>query len=294
MNVSLAMTAALYGATCVNHVEVTSLLKGEDGRLCGAKVKDKVEEKDGKTAKEFVIRAKGIINATGPFCDAIRKMDDTSVQDIVAPSSGVHIILPGYFAPQNMGLIDPATSDGRVIFFLPWQGNTIAGTTDAPTAIKQNPVAGEEEIEWILKECKNYLSPDISVRRGDVLAAWSGIRPLVRDPKKAKTEGLVRNHLIDTSSSGLVTISGGKWTTYRQMAEEAVDDSIKEFKLQTKPVVDAPRISGTDVQDKGAKLDGSCSTHAVRLVGAHGYSKTLFINLIQHYGLETEVAKHLW
>lgn len=288
------MTAALYGATCVNHVEVTSLIKDANGKLAGARVKDRVEEKDGHTAKEFIIRAKGVVNATGPFCDAIRKMDDDSVQDIVAPSSGVHVILPGYYAPSNMGLIDPQTSDGRVIFFLPWQGNTIAGTTDAPTAIKQNPVAGEEEIQWILKECKNYLNPDINVRRGDVLAAWSGIRPLVRDPSKGKTEGLVRNHLIHTSDSGLVTISGGKWTTYRQMAEETVDESIKEFGLRTKPLTSVPRVSGTEAMDKGAKLDGSCSTHAVRLVGAHGYSKTLFINLIQHYGLETEVAKHLW
>jgi len=294
MNVSLAMTATLYGATCVNHVEVTSLIKDANGRLCGARLKDRIESKDGKDAKEFTIRAKGIVNATGPFCDAVRKMDDQTVQDIVAPSSGVHIILPGYYAPTNMGLIDPSTSDGRVLFVLPWQGNVIAGTTDAATDIKQNPIAGEEEIGWILKECKNYMSSDIDVRRGDVLAAWSGIRPLVRDPKKAKTEGLVRNHLLDVSHGGLVTISGGKWTTYRQMAEETVDESIKEFSLQTKPPAYIPRVSGTEVQDKGALLDGSCSTHAVRLVGAHGYSKTLFINLIQHYGLETEVAKHLW
>jgi glycerol-3-phosphate dehydrogenase len=294
MNVSLAMTAALYGATVVNHVEVTGLIKDANGRLAGATLIDRVEGKDGKTQKPFTIRAKGVVNATGPYCDAIRKMDDQTVQEIVAPSSGVHIILPGYYAPQGMGLIDPATSDGRVVFFLPWQGNVIAGTTDAPCDIKQNPIAGEEEISWILNECKNYLAPDIEVRRGDVLAAWSGIRPLVRDPKKSATEGLVRNHLLDTSPAGLLTISGGKWTTYRQMAEETVDDALKEFNLQTKPLTNTPRVSGTEAKDKGAKFDGSCSTHAVRLVGAHGFSKTLFINLIQHYGLETEVAKHLW
>ena len=109
-------------------------------------------------------------------------------KEIVAPSSGVHIILPGYYSPSKMGLIDPKTSDGRVIFFLPWQGNTIAGTTDAPTAISHNPVAGEEEINWILSEIRGYLAPDINVRRGDVLAAWSGIRPLVKDPKAQNTE----------------------------------------------------------------------------------------------------------
>ena len=293
MNVSLAMTAALYGSTVVNHIEVTGLEKDASGRLNGARVKDLVQEKNGKKPEEFTIRAKGIINATGPFTDSIRKMDDQKVDEIVAPSSGVHVILPGYYSPSNMGLIDPSTSDGRVIFFLPWQGNTIAGTTDAPTAISQNPIAGEEEINWILSEIRGYLAPDINVRRGDVLAAWSGIRPLVRDPKARNTESLVRNHLITVSDSGLLTCAGGKWTTYRQMAEESVDEAIKLYGLHPGPVVGAPRISGTEMIDDAAPLDGTCQTHQVRLIGAHGYSKTLFINLIQHFGVETDVAKHL-
>lgn len=293
MNVCLAMTGALYGATIVNHLEVTSLEKDANGKLCGARVKDLIDEKDGKTPQEFNIKAKGIINATGPFTDAIRKMDDQSVEEIVAPSSGVHVILPGYYSPSDMGLIDPSTSDGRVIFFLPWQGNTIAGTTDSACEIKKDPVAGEDEIDWILSEVSNYLSPEINVRRGDVLAAWSGIRPLVRDPKQAKSEGLVRNHLVTTSPSGLITISGGKWTTYRQMAEEAVDEGIKEFHLKTNPVPNPPLVSGVKGFHERLNLDGSCKTHNVRLVGAHGFSKTLFINIIQHFGVDTDVAKHL-
>ena len=293
MNVSLAMTAALYGCTIVNHLEVTALEKDASGRLCAAYVKDVVQEKDGMRARPFKVRAKGIINATGPFTDAIREMDDQKVDKIVAPSSGVHVILPGYYSPADMGLLDAKTSDGRVIFFLPWQGNTIAGTTDAPTNISQNPIAGEEEIEWILSEIRGYLASDINVRRGDVLAAWSGIRPLVKDPKAKNTESLVRNHLITVSDSGLLTCAGGKWTTYRQMAEEAVDAAIEVFGLNTKPVSNAPRVSGTEMVDDAAPLDGSCQTHQVRLLGAHGYSKTLFINLIQHFGVETEVATHL-
>jgi glycerol-3-phosphate dehydrogenase len=293
MNVSLAMTAALYGGTVVNHIEVTGLEKDANGKLCGARVKDLIQEKNGKKADEFVIRAKGVINATGPFTDSIRIMDDQNVKEIVAPSSGVHVVLPGYYSPQKMGLIDPKTSDGRVIFFLPWQGNTIAGTTDAPTTISQNPVAGEDEIDWILSEIRHYLSPDINVRRGDVLAAWSGIRPLVKDPNAKNTESLVRNHLINVSDSGLLTCAGGKWTTYRQMAEEAVDEAISQFKLQTKPYPNAPDVSGTEMVDDGARLDGTCQTHQVKLIGAHGFSKTLFINLIQHFGVETDVAKHL-
>ena len=293
MNVSIAMTAALYGATVVNYVEVTGLTKDANGRLTGATIKDKVKEINGKKADEFIVRAKGVINATGPFTDSIRKMDDPKVQEIVAPSSGVHVVLPGYYSPSNMGLIDPSTSDGRVIFFLPWQGNTIAGTTDAPTDITQNPIAGEEEINWILSEISGYLAPDISVRRGDVLAAWSGIRPLVRDPKAKRTEGLVRNHLITTSDSGLMTCAGGKWTTYREMSEQTVDEAIAEFKLLPTALTLVPRVSGTSIIDDMAVYDGTCQTHRVRLVGAHGYSKTLFINLIQHFGIETEVAKYL-
>ncbi|KAI4183735.1 MAG: hypothetical protein LQ348_004639 [Seirophora lacunosa] len=293
MNVSIAMTAALYGATVVNHLEVTGLEKDANGKLVGAKVKDRVQEKNGQTPQEFSIRAKGIINATGPFTDAVRKMDEPQVPDIVAPSSGVHVILPGYYSPSKMGLIDPKTSDGRVIFFLPWQGNTIAGTTDAATAISQNPIAGEEEINWILSEIQGYLSPDLNVRRGDVLAAWSGIRPLVKDPHSKNTESLVRNHLITVSDSGLLTCAGGKWTTYRQMAEEAVDEAIKRYSLRPGPLLQAPRVSGSEMIDDAAPLDGGCQTHQVRLVGAHGFSNTLFINLIQHFGLESIVAKHL-
>jgi glycerol-3-phosphate dehydrogenase len=295
MNVSIAATAALYGATVVNHMEVTSLTKDEAGRLNGAVVRDVIADKNGKPTAPITIRAKGVINATGPFCDSIRKMDDHTVQEIVAPSSGVHIVLPGYYSPQknSMGLIDPSTSDGRVIFFLPWQGNTIAGTTDAACNITQHPIAGEDEIGWILNEIKGYLSPDINVRRGDVLAAWSGIRPLVKDPKAKNTESLVRNHLVTVSPSGLLTCAGGKWTTYRQMAEDAVDEAIEQFTLQTRPLTTPTRISGTEKIDDAAPLDGRCQTHQVRLVGAHGFSKTLFINLIQHFGLETEVAKHL-
>ncbi|KAH9898619.1 FAD dependent oxidoreductase-domain-containing protein [Xylariomycetidae sp. FL2044] len=293
MNVSIGMTAAVYGATTVNHAEVTGLMKNASGKLCGATIKDRIPERNGQATEDITVKAKCIINCTGPFSDSIRKLDDQTCQEIVAPASGVHVILPGYYSPANMGLIDPSTSDGRVIFFLPWQGNTIAGTTDAPAKVTTNPLPDEESIQWILKEVSHYLSPDIKVRRGDVLAAWSGLRPLVRDPKAKNTESLVRNHLIDISDSGLITCAGGKWTTYRQMAEECVDAAVKEFGLPTKPFVDAPRVSGTEAVDDGAILDGSCQTHNVRLVGAHGFSKTLFINIIQHFGIETEVAKHL-
>ena len=171
-----------------------------------------------------------------------------------------------------MGLLDPATSDGRVIFFLPWQGTAIAGTTDSPSEVSQDPVPKEDEIQWILGEVRNYLSSDIKVRRGDVLSAWSGIRPLVRNPKSKGTEGLVRNHIIDISPTGLLTIAGGKWTTYRAMAAETVDAAIKEYDL---------------------KPTGPCVTEKLRLLGSHGWHKNLFVSLIQQFGLDTDVAQHL-
>jgi len=266
MNIALALTAIHHGAIMANHVEVTELVK-EGGKTRGAKCRDTL------TGETFTVRAKGVINATGPFTDALRKMDEgVSAQEIVAPSSGVHIILPGYYSPGKMGLIDPATTDGRVIFFLPWLGNTIAGTTDSPTEVTADPMPKEEEIKWILDEVRRYLSPDVKVRRGDVLAAWSGIRPLVKDPNNPTTEGLVRNHMINVSASEMVTIAGGKWTTYRAMAQETIDQAIKSWNLE--PL----RPSQTE---------------KTLLLGSHGWSKTMFIRLIQQYGLETEVAKHL-
>ncbi|KAJ3228066.1 mitochondrial glycerol-3-phosphate dehydrogenase [Chytriomyces hyalinus] len=279
MNVAIALTAVAHGAVVANHVEVVELVKkprtkffgkagfGKD-EICGAVVRDVL------TGKTWTVKAKGVINATGPFSDGLRKLDTGfTTQEIVAPSAGVHIILPNYFSPRNMGLIDPETSDGRVIFFLPWQGNTIAGTTDSPTTVSANPMPSEEDITWILDEVKNYLDPGIKVRRGDVLAAWSGIRPLVRDPAAKNTAALVRNHMINVSESGLLTIAGGKWTTYRAMAHETIDKAVEVF----------------DLGDKA----GPCVTERTILVGTAGWTPNMFIKLIQNFGIETEVAEHL-
>ncbi|KJA20150.1 hypothetical protein HYPSUDRAFT_43507 [Hypholoma sublateritium FD-334 SS-4] len=268
MNVALIMTAVKHGAVVANYCEVTKLLKDNDGKLNGASVKDNL------TGDEWTVRAKGIINATGPFTDALLTMDDPAHEPIVQPSSGIHITLPNYYSPRKMGLLDPATSDGRVIFFLPWQGNTIAGTTDTPARVSRDPVASEEDIRWVLDEVRSYLSPDIKVRRGDVLSAWSGLRPLVRDPSAEKTEGLVRNHMINVSKSGLLTIAGGKWTTYRAMAQETIDQAVETFGLEK-------------------RVTNGCITDTVRLVGSDGWSRNMFIGLIQTYGVETDVAKHL-
>jgi len=219
------------------------------------------------------VKAKSVINATGPFTDGIRQMDNPATDKICAPSTGVHVVMPGYFSPQNMGLLDPETSDGRIIFFLPWEGYTVAGTTDTACEPMDRPEATEKEIKFILDEIRNYLDCHIKVRRGDVLAAWSGIRPLVRDPAAKNSASLSRNHVIEVSGSGMVTIAGGKWTTYRKMAEDTID-----LVLLTTPDLSP---------------SSPCVTSSRLVEGAQGYHPNLSIVLSQKYGFDAEVSRHL-
>lgn len=268
MCLAIALTAARRGAMVANHVAVTSLVKDSDNNVCGANVKDQLD------GKEWTIKAKCVVNATGPHTDTIRLMDDPQAIKICAPSSGVHIVLPGYYSPQKMGLLDPNTRDGRVIFFLPWQKYTIAGTTDTECEPSFHPEPRESEIQFILREVRKYMAPQIEVRRSDVLAAWSGIRPLVRDPSKPDSQSIARNHVIEVSKSGLVTISGGKWSTYRAMSEHLVDRILKEhpdLKKKAKP----------------------CQTIGLKLEGGEDWTPTLYLQIVQEYGMEPEVAQNL-
>ncbi|QSL64545.1 hypothetical protein MERGE_001846 [Pneumocystis wakefieldiae] len=267
MNIGLILTSVLYGANVANYVEVFEFKKNGNGKICGVVVRDRL------TGDTWTIAAKGVINATGPFADILRSLDSSSTSKMLSLSSGTHIVLPGYYSPSNIGFINPNTSDGRVIFFLPWQGNILVGTTDSPTKISFDPVPKEEEISWILSEIKKYLNPKFIIKREDVLAAWSGIRPLVHKPGSKDTRSLVRSHIIDVSDSGLLTISGGKWTTYRLMAEDTIDRAIKEFNL--KP-------SST-----------KCLTQHVQLIGASGWSDTLYISLIREFGIDLDISKYL-
>ncbi|KAJ4286377.1 mitochondrial glycerol-3-phosphate dehydrogenase [Collariella sp. IMI 366227] len=289
MNVSLALTASLYGATVLNHVEVTALEKDANGKICGVKVRDVMVGDD--SAKEvFSVRAKGVINATGPFTDAIERMDDPSRPPIVAPASGAHIMLPGSLCPKGMGVLDAATSDGRVVFVLPWQGMTVAGTTDNSCAVEREPVARETDVAFILKEVNKLLEPKAALTRDDVLATWSGIRPLVKDPKAGNTESLVRSHLVTVSDSGLLTCAGGKWTTYRQMAEDAVDEAIEAFHLTLKHIT-LPDITGAGLP--GFATNGTCVTRFTPVLGSHGYSTQLPSQLTKVYGIDADIAQHL-
>lgn len=275
MNSSLAITAINHGATLLNYFEVNQLLKDDSGKIIGVKATDL------ETGEIHSIKSKAVINCTGPHVDNILQMDETvdgkppstpQPLKMVVPSSGVHIVLPEYYGPKKFGLLDPATSDGRVMFFLPWQGKILAGTTDTPLSIAPvNPVPTESEINDILKELQKYLT--FPVQRSDVLSAWSGIRPLVRDPSnKGSTENLVRSHLITVSDSNLVTLSGGKWTTYREMAEETVDTVVKKFNFtHAKP----------------------CQTNNLVLIGGENFTPSYPANLIHEYKIPLKLAAHL-
>lgn len=254
---ALATTAGAAGATVVNYARVTKLLKDPaSGRVIGAKVRDVV---DGETRSsgggEFEVRAKCVLNATGPFSDGVRSMSDATRAPIVTPAGGTHVTLPAYFAPKDQGLIVPKTKDGRVVFMLPWLGGVIAGTTDALAPVTLRPRATAEEVDFILDALAPYLS--VPATREDVRSAWSGIRPLAADPSQSGTENVSRDHVVVDEGDGMVTVSGGKWTTYRLMAEHAVDAALK--------------LAGEECRAKA----GPCDTDNVGVIGAHGYGRDL-------------------
>ncbi len=262
MNVALALTAAKEGAAVANHAEVTGLLK-ENGRLTGAAVRDTL------TGSSLEVQAKVVINATGPFTDGVRKLDDPSTEAMLTASSGIHIVLDGRFSPPDTGLLIPKTDDGRVLFLLPWLGYTLFGTTDNPASIEANPTAGDADVDYLLGYLKRYF--DVPATKDDVLATWSGLRPLVSDPKAADTAKVSRDHVVNTSASGLVTVAGGKWTTYRKMALDTVEEALKVGGLKA----------------------GPSRTENLKLIGADAYKPDGAARLGREYGLEQGTAAYL-
>lgn len=221
---NMARTAHDHGACLLNYVAVTDLTKNGQGAITGVKAIDQ------ETSEEFQIHSRCVVNAAGPFCDSLRKLDDASCETMLAHSQGVHLVLPRSFFPGDTAMIVPKTPDGRVIFIIPWHGHAIVGTTDTPipgATIEPKPQA--DEIKFLLEMSGIYLSK--TPRIEDVLSVFTGIRPLVKGDKSARTASLSRDHVIRVSPSGLITITGGKWTTVRKMAEDCVDRAVKEAKL---------------------------------------------------------------
>lgn len=223
--VNLAQTGIERGGTLLNHMTVTGLLKGENGQVAGVRAVDQ------ETGRTYELRARAVVNATGIFVDAIRQLDQPGAPRLVRPSQGVHLVLNKSFLPGDDALMIPKTEDGRVLFAVPWHGRVVLGTTDTHlTETREEPQALEEEIDFILRTAGRYLARP--PRRTDVLSIFAGLRPLAAPQNgSGSTKEISRSHKILVSETGLLTITGGKWTTYRRMAKDVVDRAIRLGKL---------------------------------------------------------------
>ncbi len=225
--VNLAQTIFDLGGTAVNYMQVISLLK-EGGLVSGAVVRD------AESGQEHSLRAKVVVNATGVFSDGVRRMDEPSAKTVLSASQGTHLVLPKSFLPGDSAVMVPNTPDGRVLFAVPWHDHVVVGTTDlAMDDITLEPIATEEEIDFILTNVGKYLSKHPT--RSDVLSVYAGLRPLVKVGDAKSTAALSRDHTILISNSGLLTIAGGKWTTYRKMAQDTVDQAQTMAGLDERP-----------------------------------------------------------
>ena len=223
--INLAQTAAEKGAVLLNYFQVTALEKKNE-KINGVVAID-VEEK-----KEYHLRTKAVINATGVFVDAVLKMDDADCKPLVRPSQGVHIVVNRSFLEGANSLLIPQTRDGRVLFVVPWHHHLLIGTTDTPLkTYSLEPIALEQEINFILETIGQYLKNPPTKK--DILTVFAGLRPLAAAPNnEEKTKEISRDHKIIISASGLVTITGGKWTTYRKMAQDTINAAIKNGLVQ--------------------------------------------------------------
>lgn len=226
--IDLAKTAAANDAVLLNYFPVTALLKTKN-KLYGVRTKDQL------TGIEYEIKSKTVVNATGVFADRILHMDDPRHETMIAPSQGIHLVVDGSFLPGSAAILIPRTDDGRVLFAVPWHKKIVLGTTDTPVSdVSSEPVALPQEISFILKHTGRYLSRDPAP--ADIKSIFAGLRPLVKGKSKT-TAALSRDHIIDVSPSGLISVLGGKWTTYRKMAEDTVNMLVARGQLVAKPCV---------------------------------------------------------
>ncbi len=227
--VNMAQTVFEQGGVPINYMRVTGLVKS------GGLVKG-VRAVDEETGAEHEIRGRCVINATGVFADAIRRMDDPSAASMITPSQGVHIVLDKSFLPGKSAILVPHTSDGRVLFAVPWHDRVVVGTTDTPVEEPLlEPVPLQEELDFLLSHAAKYLTKDPTP--SDVLSHFAGLRPLVDMGRSESTAAISRDHTLHVSTTGLVTITGGKWTTYRKMAQDTVDQAVLVALLPERPCV---------------------------------------------------------
>jgi len=226
--VAMARTAAGQGATLLNYAEVTGLLK-RDAEVRGVRFRDLEAD------TEHEVWGRVVINATGPYTDAVRRLDDPDAAAMIVPSQGVHIVLDRSFLPGDSAIMVPKTDDGRVLFAIPWLGHALVGTTDTPLdETPAEPVPLDEEVEFLLKHAARYLTKNPA--RDDIRSTFAGVRPLVGSADETGgTSALSRDHTLHISPAGLLTVAGGKWTTYRKMAEDTVDQAALLAELEERP-----------------------------------------------------------
>jgi len=287
--IHMVATAFERGATLLNYVEVRGLTKDAQGFVDG------VSARDVETGNEFRASAKVVINATGAFSDLLRRKAEPSATPMIVPSQGIHLVFASSFLPGDSAVMVPHTSDGRVLFAIPWHGHTLVGTTDTPVAAATlEPVAMDEEIEFILATAGQYLAK--APTRDDVLSVFAGIRPLVRATGAASsvtTASLSRDHVIHIDRSGLVTVCGGKWTTYRHMAEDCVDQAATLAQLPEKPCVTHHlRIHGFQEVERGdaAKEDPARKLGSLAVYGSDAYEIRKLIDTDPRLGEQLHAA----
>lgn len=260
--ITLMRTFIDQGGVALNYAPVIGLLKAEE-TIAGVRVQD------AETGEMLDLKGNVVVNATGVFVDAVRRMDDPAASDMLSPSQGVHVVVDQRFLPGNSAMMIPQTEDGRVLFAVPWHGKTLMGTTDTPVDHPEyEPRPLKQEIDFILRTAAQYLSP--APTRSDVLSVFVGQRPLVKAEDTASTASLSREHTIRRSASGLLTITGGKWTTYRKMGEDVVDQIVQQGQLPSHPsVTETLKLHGWTQTPATAPLDvyGSDAVYVQQMPG---------------------------
>ncbi len=222
--IDILRTATTYGATVLNYARVDRFVKDPEGKIAG------VELTDLESSETHIVNSKCVINATGVFCDPVRRMSDENASNVVTFAQGIHLVLDRRFLPSDTAMMIPKTSDGRVLFCIPWHDHVLVGTTDTPVSSAElEPKALDNEIDFVLETAGSYLADKPS--RADVLSVFAGIRPLIASGGTSKTSSISRGYEVLIDEAGLITVAGGKWTTYRRMAENAVDTAIRSGRL---------------------------------------------------------------
>jgi len=261
---SLGQTFTQQGGELINYAKAVGFGKDSNGKLAAAEVEDQL------THERFQIRAKVFVNCTGPFADHIRLLANPAMPERLRLSKGVHLLLPLETIQSESALLIPKTEDGRVIFAIPWLGRLLVGTTDDEAKLSDEMVVNPEEIKYLLKYVNQYFKVDLTPK--DVHSAFAGVRPLVKSKDAVNTKKLIRDHEVEVDEvSGLVSVLGGKWTTYRAMAEDGINHAQRAL----------------------AGKQAACKTLDFLLTGAHGFSPDYWEQLVQNYRLSPETAQHL-